>query len=612
MSRKTGAVIKIPEGSFRKVNDGPDSVEGNWIKIDAETATKLAPEQPKGPLWRVTGALGGGLGAITEPLKQVATGVAESFQEAKTEGYNPLQSLNILGSQAGGLAGLLMTPLTVPIGAMAGAFPKQAQAVTTAGKKVLEAVRKAGEGGGSTVPYAPYPGMTGNITPTLAGITPEKTLMQHPKAVRALSNILNIASVTPGMGKLISPALTGIPVARIAQVPYAGAKALLEKIPEAVKAKVPGIIKTPVSEQLLRPKVAEYIDKSRNIPIENIPGKTTPEKINFMSKIISEEGLHDYISNPEMLNQQAINKANTYAKTVRELNLLGTLDRGNPVEVGKKAVQKFIDEHGFPAGNKKSIENALNTVTKDLEDYNIEIGGNKILEFKQALNVDWRKGPAVSDFENAKNIVRKEMYHAANDLIKDPTSKALLKRSSNLFKVSNILAGQEKVPVKTSGVLAGLSPLAAGFIAAQNIAGKGYISHLIDNPHLAAAAGLAGTVALGGAKAVKSGQVGRTLADLRQLYKAEPFEGSRLFGKEIPERTFKNVPLDPETFNKIRAGVKKHLKDLDEYSHKTEPGLPAESVIQSKKLEDYKKYVLNQLDIARRSMKIINENIKGR
>jgi hypothetical protein len=80
MSRKTGAVIKIPEGSFRKVNDGPDSVEGNWIKIDAETATKPAPEQPKGPFWRVTGALGGGLGAITEPLKQAGTGVAGVFK----------------------------------------------------------------------------------------------------------------------------------------------------------------------------------------------------------------------------------------------------------------------------------------------------------------------------------------------------------------------------------------------------------------------------------------------------------------------------------------------------------------------------------------------------
>ena len=565
-------------------------------------AAKPSQEQQKGPFWRVTGALGGALGAVTEPIKQAGAGVAEAFQEAQTKGYNPLQSLDILGSQAGGLAGLLMTPLTVPIGAMAGAFPKQAQ-------QVKQVVGKISQWAATPTPQVPGQMQDPRLAFMTKIIQENKPIQAafekaHPKTMRALSDLLNIASVTPfkGVGML-----SGIPAARIAQAPYAGAKALLEKIPEAVKAKVPGIIKTPVSEQLLRPKVAEYFDKARNIPVENIPGKTTPEKINFMSKVISEEGLHDYIGNPEMLNQQAINKANTYAKTVRELNLLGTLDRGNPVEAGKKAVQKFIDEHGFPAGNRKAVENALSIVERDLKDYNKEMGGNQILDFKQALNVDWRKGPAVSDFENAKNIVRKEMYHAANDLIKDPTSKDLLKRSSNLFKVSNILAGQEKVPVKTGGVIAGLTPLMAGVAAAQNIAGKGYLEHIVHNPHIAAALGLAGTAALVGAKAVKSGQVGRTLADIGQLYKAEPFEGSRLFGKEIPERTFKNVPLDPETFNKIRAGVKKHLNDLDEYSQKTKPGLPAESVIQSKKLEDYKKHVLKQLDIARRSVKILKE-----
>ena len=87
---------------------------------------------PNGFKNTVVGALKGYGSAFYNPVKSGVKGISESVRGAETQGYNPLQSLHMLGSAAGTTSGLIMTPLTAPLGAVAGAFPKQAEQVKNA------------------------------------------------------------------------------------------------------------------------------------------------------------------------------------------------------------------------------------------------------------------------------------------------------------------------------------------------------------------------------------------------------------------------------------------------------------------------------------------------
>jgi len=295
-------------------------------------------------------------------------------------------------------------------------------------------------------------------------------------------------------------------------------------------------------EALIRPKVKQYIQAGKDVAAEAF-GETTKEQVKAASKIIADEGLHNTIGDPEKLMVAATEKANkytgaAYAQSVKKASYYaeGPLNlAGNPIETARKSILKQLENgklHGktIPAGDMKVYKNQLEKTLADMSErgYDKNLPEHMAISFKRDLGVKWTKGSAIEPLEEtAKNTVRKAAYYAVDDLIKDQTTRNLMSKASKLYKVSEVVSGQQKT----------WTPTIAGILG---LGGTAEVARVI--PHAAAPAAVIGGLGLGYG-AYKSGMAGRgllTLGNIGKIKQKIPYQASpgmqEIFRKENLKR----------------------------------------------------------------------------
>ena len=235
---------------------------------------------PNGFKNTVVGALKGYGSAFYNPVKSGVEGISESVRGAETQGYNPLQSLHMLGSAAGTYGGLIMTPLTAPLGAVAGAFPKQAEQVKNAMWRGLAPVRT-------------------NYGQNAAPADMDKWMAGHPKTATALGDVANIASAAP----------TIIPAAKIAaDVAKIGTNIVAKGGTSLVAKGISGI------------KIADMSPELKTV----VPGASDAEKISILQQKIARAGMQNEAAG--FKNQKSMLKLSQKAQDLEDASLKAYAD----------------------------------------------------------------------------------------------------------------------------------------------------------------------------------------------------------------------------------------------------------------------------------------------
>lgn len=336
-----------------------------------------------------------------------------------------------------------------------------------------------------------------------------------------------VAQKIGSLGGLLANTQVGKSAYELGTDPYAGPTlssaldiaqvATGPKIPKATAVVSRGT--EALGEQLIKPKVGEYIKSAPKVAKEAL-GENSKQQISNVTKTITDEGIHGSLRDPEALSASAVEKANNYVGQAYKLALQKNEIVGNPIEAGKKAVEDYIASGKVPGGNVKLFRNALKSISEDMSTrgetgYNKAMNETGIIDFKRALNPDWSKGAALvtQPAEAAKNQVRKLMYYGSDDLLKTPEVKALNDRATKLYRVSDALEGQVKKNLTAGEVLK-----TVGAVIAPEA-----ISRTVGGPDLLGPLGsLAALIGLGTYSGVKSGAAGQTLLSLARMGKRIP------------------------------------------------------------------------------------------
>jgi hypothetical protein len=462
-----------------------------------------------------------------------AKGLGKSGEEVISAHQQPIDygvgTAHTLGKDAALVGNVLATPLTLPAAMVARTFPRATEAIKKGAGAIASGIANTEIAPINTPMWQPHQKST-----TVAEFATE-----HPRVAKLAGAGLNVASITP-MGKLTGGKFfSGTnPTSAVASVPYKIASAA------AIKAKRPGlasVLENPakaLGTQALRPKIAEYLTKADEVAQKNIPGAMISDKSNHIAKILTEEDLYGHIGNPEKLAVEARKKADRYADEAWKTAFKSNEIVPSPTAAGVANVEKWIEGSNVPGGNTKLVRNALKIVSEDMEarGYNKPMTAEHALEFKKALHVDWKAGPGIKDYETAKNQVRKLMYYGADNLVTNPATREALSKSSNLYKIADVVSGQVKEPwtIKTAGKAALTLPLLSTVPDVAKSLG----------PVLPIAGGVVGGLSTL-YQGIKSGQAGRGMLNLAEL--GQPLKA--------PEKIL------GRSYNPPPAGVPRELKE---------------------------------------------------
>lgn len=344
------------------------------------------------------------------------------------------------------------------------------------------------------VSWNPYPGMTGGqVSTDFSGLKPE---------VPASKNEVLGDLGTFGMG------LAAIP---------GGPRAMISA-QEGLRAIGSGSAPIPFGIGSIKPKVAKYVNEAP-LNLEESLNKFGPdvkERSKAISQIIADERLQGNLSNPELLRKASLKRAQEYAGAAQNTANAATLKNMksgqdalvNPVEHIRTTLEDKLNSLRVP-GDLNTNRAALRKVIDDMTEkgFNGDVTQNLIIDFKQKLYADMEKSVHPTLEESALNRMKKEAYFAADDLIKDPVTRQNLKKSADLFKITDMLEFQKASPSSIGGALKTLGPVIAGH----------EISSLVPGASIAEPVGLTLGAMLGGVALHKSGLPGRLALGLGNI-----------------------------------------------------------------------------------------------
>jgi hypothetical protein len=427
---------------------------------------------------------------VANPLTAIGGVFKNIWNTAAEQPENPLTptwggQLHNLGQAASVVGQTMALPFSIPLAALAGAFPRATQAITNAPMQAVD----------------PYSGQViGGPGPSINQVG--QAYNQLPQPVK---DVANIASLVP-VGRIFGP------------MEQAGMRA--------------------AGEQLIKPKVRSIVSAATDVAADRL-GATTREQTANAARIISENGLHNSIGDPEILNQKATDLGDKYSSAAfqKAVENLEFPTAGNPVAVLKQQLSDQIANQTGPFKNLPMDKIALFQKTLDkMADswtqtgYDKDMPNTGIISFKRNLGTNWKQGTEINlPIENATNAIRKAAYFAADNLITDPEVKVLNDKASDLYSVAGMAAGQKTQPF-FNNLVQNLTPSGAAFGAMEALNKLG-TAHAGE---MAIPAAIAGGLYSG----VKSGIIGRML-----------LTGGRLgMSRNIPEG------MSPKLQSAIRAG----------------------------------------------------------
>lgn len=400
--------------------------------------------------------------------------------------------------------------------------------------------------------------MEPTIASKIATSPAAKKIGSIPEAiVSAPERALRLAAIPAGVGvdvlsggmSLADAMLGKIPSKVLGPVVTPLARKISEKIPETIKrdptmqaagdvagafalAKAPKVATETVKasqvpvraagEFAVRPKMQSYIEGAKEVSAKRL-GETTAEQAKNAVKILSDEGIYN-ITNPQKLNYNITTKANQLAgaafKSAYDASNKGLPPVSNAVSQIKEKILKELElgqlgGKEFPIDEIPRAKRVLEQMSREWENkgFNKNLPQEALITYKRNLGVKWNKGSAIQPppVENIKNSLRKAAYYAADDLITDPTTQALLKRSSDLYKVGEIVGGKGITAqgVLTGTALAGIPPLVGQMVGA-----------IPGAPGSAGTLGILAGLGLGGQALYKSGLPGEAVLRLGSIGKA--------------------------------------------------------------------------------------------
>jgi hypothetical protein len=163
---------------------------------------------------------------------------------------------------------------------------------------------------------------------------------------------------------------------------------------------------------------------------------------------VTNEGLAPSSGSVEDLRVAAKARAGEYSQAAFKAAAESRIPAaGNPVIAIKSALEAGLQDGSIKvkAGEMPMYKRVLNSIVTDMAErgYNKVLPQDGIISFKRDLNPNFETASGILSNENAKNKLVKAAYYAADDLITDPTVRALNQKSSELFKLSEALEGQK-------------------------------------------------------------------------------------------------------------------------------------------------------------------------
>ena len=360
---------------------------GQHIDVDGALQAGASLEQ-------ISGYVGG---SPHTPAQQPQPNVSGSQMFANQATSEAIPGTPILGQALHTAANFANAAYNLPVDLATSIFPKQAAAVSG----YMSAVNKQPT---QSVPYAPLPGMTGDIKPDFSALQPQQTFQQaHPYINQAIQDAF---SVLPMAGEVMGSA--GKAMGEVGKASYGQDLGITKSLGNKAGNGLPFVGK----ERILN-----------TIQDNNLGSMTMSKSFDKTTDLIGQKA-QEY--------QDRLNSLPPDPKT----GIPGAYRTVIPSQIATLSEDDITKM--FPAGEREQARAAMDKITGEIKNYNKPTLLKDFDDIKDDLAPVYNKGTLLSTPDAVANTVRKALTYKVLDYFEqnvDPSLRGLGRDMKDLYDV---------------------------------------------------------------------------------------------------------------------------------------------------------------------------------